>query len=143
MPKMNKLTFVFLILINTCITYGQNQVSTPVGNWKKVSHLATYEGKTFDSHVALLSQRPCAAKIIYRITPDGNYRLDASESACDEKYVNIQQRLYSKNIWKVNGTNIFIGGKEGIGNTYALTFSGNKMIWKSEYGDVITYQKLP
>ena len=115
---------------------------SPVGNWKMISHLATYDGKTFDSHAALLTQRPCAAKIIYRITADGNYRLDASASGCDEKYVNIQQRLYSKNVWKLNADKIFIGGKEGIGNTYTVTFAGNKMIWKSEYGDVITYQKL-
>lgn len=119
-----------------------SMAQSPVGNWKMVSHLATYDGKTFDSHVALLTQRPCAAKIVYRITADGNYRLDASSSGCDEKYVNIQQRLYSKNVWKLDGDKIFIGGKEGIGNNYSVTFSGNKMIWKSEYGDVITYQKL-
>lgn len=116
---------------------------SPVGNWKKVSHIGSYEGKTFDSHTALLTQRPCAAKIIYRITADGNYRLDASGSGCDESYINIQQKLYSKTTWKLNGDKLFVGGKEGIGHTYTVSFPGNKMIWKSEHGDVITYQKLP
>lgn len=135
---MKNLTFIFLIASGAFTTYGQS----PVGNWKMLSHMATYEGKAFDSHAALLSQRPCASKIVYRITSDGNYRLDASASGCDASYVSIQQRLYSKNVWKIDGSKIFIGGKEGIGHTYTLTFSGNKMIWKSEYGEVITYQKL-
>lgn len=135
---MNNLSFLLLILSCSNSTYGQS----PVGNWKMVSHMATHDGKTFDAHAALLSQRPCASKIVYRITPDGNYRLDASDSGCDEQYTAIQQRLYSKTLWKLDGTKLFIGGKEGIGNTYTVTFSGNKMIWKSEYGDVITYRKL-
>lgn len=135
---MNNLSFLLLILSCSNSTYGQS----PVGNWKMVSHMATYDGKTFDAHAALLSQRPCASKIVYRITTDGNYRLDASDSGCDEQYTAIQERLYSKTLWKLDGTKLFIGGKEGIGNTYTVTFSGNKMIWKSEYGDVITYQKL-
>ena len=135
---MKTLILILLAFFPVSKSFAQS----PVGNWKKVSHMATYEGKTFDSHAALLSQRPCAAKIIYKLTEDGNYRLDASSSGCDESYTNIQQKLYSKTKWKLDGNKIFIGGKEGIGNTYAITFSGNKMIWKSEYGDVITYQKL-
>lgn len=135
---MKTMKFAIPLLFITLTGLAQS----PVGSWKMVSHMATYDGKTFDSHAALLTQRPCAAKIVYRITVDGNYRLDASSSGCDEKYVNIQQRLYAKNIWKIDGDKLFVGGKEGIGNTYSVTYAGNKMIWKSEYGDVITYQKL-
>ncbi|MCE7042034.1 lipocalin family protein [Dyadobacter sp. CY312] len=131
-----------ILALLTSFTISISSAQSPVGNWKLISHLATFEGKTFDSHTALLTQRPCAARIVYRITDDGNYRLDASASACDESYVNIQQRLYSKTKWKLDGNKLFIGGKEGIGHTYSITFSGNKMVWKSEYGDVITYQKI-
>lgn len=131
-----------ILALLTSFTISTSFSQSPVGNWKLISHLATFEGKTFDSHAALLTQRPCAARIVYRITDDGNYRLDASASGCDESYVNIQQRLYSKTKWKLDGNKLFIGGKEGIGHTYSITFSGNKMVWKSEYGDVITYQKI-
>ena len=124
--------------INYCNAQG------PVGKWKMISHVSTYEGQTFDSHAALLTQRPCAAKIEYEINADATYRLNASESGCDEKYVNIQQRLYSKTKWKVEGKQIMISATNfTVGQTYTLSFSGNKMIWVGTDGQgTITYQRL-
>lgn len=134
---MKKLMFL-LMLSCTSTLYAQS----PVGNWKIVSHLGTFEGKTFDSHVALLTHRPCAAKIVYRITEDGNYRLDASASGCDEAYKNIQQRLWAKTKWKLNGNKISTSATNfAVSNDYTVSFSGNRMTWKNEY-DVIIYQRL-
>lgn len=65
---MKNLTFLFLIASGAISAHGQ----PPVGNWKMLSHMATYDGKTFDSHAALLSQPPCVSKIVYRITSDDN-----------------------------------------------------------------------
>ena len=129
---------VSMLVVNTC--YAQSLV----GKWKMISHVSTYEGQTFDSHKALLSQRPCASKIVYEVNEDATYRLNASESGCDEKYKNIQQKLYSKTKWRVEGGKITISATNfAVGQTYTLSFSGNKMIWVGTDGQgIITYQKL-
>lgn len=133
---------LFSLLIFISIGYSAEAQSL-VGNWKKISHMITYDGQTFDSYAALLSQRPCAAKIVYRITSDGNYRLDASASDCDESYKNIQQRLYAKNKWRLEGNKLSLSASNfAVSQDYTISFSGDKMIWK-QGADVITYQKLP
>jgi hypothetical protein len=106
-------------------------LSTDVlGSWKMVSHTVTMNGNTFDSHAALLQQRPCAAKIRYNINPDGTYRLDASASDCDEKYKAIQEKLYAKTQWKIEGNKIATSATNfAVGETYAITVSGNRMTW--------------
>ena len=131
---------IFFLALSFSSTYAQS----PVGKWKMVSHVSTYEGQTFDSHTALLSQRPCASKIVYEVNEDATYRLNASESGCDESYKNIQQRLYSKTKWRVEGGKITISATNfAVGQTYVLSFSGNKMIWVGTEGQgTITYQKL-
>jgi Lipocalin-like domain len=137
---MKNLIFIIIALctINFC------NAQSPVGKWKMISHVSTYAGETFDSHAALLTQRPCAAKIVYEVNADATYRLNASQSGCDEKYVNIQQRLYSKTKWKVEGNKITTSATDfAVGQTYTLSFSGNKMIWVGTEGQgTITYQKL-
>lgn len=118
---------------------------SPVGKWKKISHISSYEGQTFDSHKALLTQRPCAAKFVYEINADATFRLNASNSGCDEKFINIQEKLYSETKWKVEGNKITIStlSNFAVGQTYIISFSGNKMIWKGTDGQgTITYQKL-
>jgi hypothetical protein len=126
-----------MLIVNIC------NAQSPVGKWKMISHVSTYEGQTFDSHAALLSQRPCASKIVYEVNSDGTYRLNAAESGCDERYINIQQRLYSKTKWKVEGGKITTSATSfAVGQTYALSFSGNKMIWVGMEGQgTITYQR--
>jgi Lipocalin-like domain len=133
-----------ICIIITLCTINFCNAQSPVGKWKMISHVSSYEGQTFDSHAALLSQRPCASKIVYEVNADATYRLNASESGCDEKYVNIQQRLYSKTKWKVEGRQITISATNfAVGQTYTLSFSGNKMIWVGTEGQgTITYQKL-
>jgi Lipocalin-like domain len=135
-------TLIYFITTFFAISFCNAQ--SPVGKWKKISHVSTYEGQTFDSHAALLTQRPCAAKIVYEVNTDATYRLNASESGCDEKYVSIQQRLYSKTKWKVEGNKITTSATNfAVGQTYTLSFSGNKMIWVGTEGQgTITYQKL-
>jgi hypothetical protein len=134
---------IFIIVI-TFFAVSLCNAQNPVGKWKMVSHISTYEGQTFDSHSALLTQRPCASKIVYEVNADATYRLNASESGCDEKYTNIQQRLYSKTKWKVEGNKITISATNfAVGQTYILSFTGNKMVWVGTEGQgTITYQKL-
>ena len=75
------------ILLIIALFVGSNIFAqSPIGKWKKLSHVSTYAGQTFDSHKALLTQRPCAAKIVYEFNADATYRLNASNSGCDEKY---------------------------------------------------------
>lgn len=133
--------FVFFFLFLSICSYTQN----PVGKWKIVSHVSEFQGEKFDSHKALLSQRPCAAKIMYVIDTDGTFRLDASQSQCDEKYTKIQEKLYSESVWTVSGKFITIGNKKApsVGQKYTFTVTGNKMVWTGTEGQgTITYQKL-
>ena len=120
--------------------YAQN----PIGKWKMVSQISEYDGEKFDSHKTLISTRPCAAKIIYEINADKTFRLNALKSGCDDKFKNIQEKLYSESVWTLNGNKITIGHKKPtVGQTYLISFSGNKMIWKGTDGQgTITYQKL-
>lgn len=133
---------IFLLLTITLSSFVATAQS-PVGKWKKISHVSTYEGQTFDSHEALLKLRPCAANIVWEINADGTFRQNLANSGCDEKYKNIQAKMYSKSQWKLNGNKLFIGGKEGLGNTYTISFSGNKMIMTGTEGQgIITYTKI-
>lgn len=132
-----------IMIITITLFIGLNcYAQSPVGSWKKISVVSSYEGTTFDSHKTLLTKRPCAAKIVYKINSDGTYRLDASGSGCDESYKKIQEKLWSETKWKLDGNKINIYATDpSLGNIYTVTFSGNKMIWKNEY-DTITFQKL-
>ncbi|HNN27412.1 MAG TPA: hypothetical protein PKK18_13310, partial [Chitinophagales bacterium] len=111
----------------------------------KITHVSTFNGQTFDSHKALLIQRPCAAKFVYEINADATFRLNASQSGCDDKYTKVQEKLYSETKWKVQGNKITISSLKdfAVGQSYFISFSGNKMIWKGTDGQgTITYQKL-
>lgn len=133
-------TFFLLVSIFFVTTVN---AQSPVGKWKKVSHVSSYEGKTFDSHKALLTQRPCAAKIVWEINADGTFRQNLDASGCDDSYKKIQTKMYSKSLWKLSGNKLFIGGKEGVGQNYTISFSGNKLIMTGTEGQgVITYQRL-
>ncbi len=124
-----------------CVSAANAQ--SAVGKWKKISHVSSYAGQTFDSHKALLQQRPCAAKVIWEMNADGTFRQNLSSSGCDESYKKVQTKMYSKTIWKLNGNKLFVGGKEGIGQNYTVSFSGNKMTWVGTEGQgTITYQRL-
>ncbi len=138
---MKKIIFLLTAIIASQVAIAQN----PVGKWKKLSHVSAYDGQTFDSHKALLTQRPCAAKIVWEINADKTFRLNASASGCDEKYRNIQEKLYSKTNWKVHGNKITISSQKdfAVGQTYTITISGNKMTWVGTEGQgTIIYQKL-
>jgi hypothetical protein len=136
-----KTIIIFLLVF---FIWSSCDAQSPVGRWKKISHISSYEGQTFDSYKALLTQRPCAAKIVYEINVDETYRLNASASGCDEKYKKIQEKLYSESKWKVEGNKITISSNDFIvGQSYIITYSSNKMIWKGTDGQgTITYQKL-
>ncbi len=138
---MYKFIFFFVFLFISIYSYTQN----PVGKWKVISHISEFQGEKFDSHQALLSQRPCAAKIMYVIDTDGTFRLNASQSQCDEKYTKIQEKLYSESVWTVSGKFITIGNKKApsVGQKYTFTVTGNKMVWTGTEGQgTITYQKI-
>lgn len=137
---MKAIIMSIILLGNFSFVKAQN----PVGKWKMVSHISEYEGQKMDSHAALLTQRPCAAKIVYEVNADGTYRLNAAESGCDKKYRNIQEKLYSKTKWKLEGNKIMTSASNfAVGQTYTVTFSGNQMVWTGTEGQgVITYQRL-
>jgi hypothetical protein len=107
-----------------------------VGSWKLVSEIDTMNGRTFDSQAALLQQRPCAAKIRYKVNADGTYRVDASASDCDESYKAVQEKLYAQSKWKVEGNKITTSATNfAIGHTYTVSVSGNRMTWIGTDGE--------
>lgn len=137
--KTTTLTIVFLVSVLSALA------QSPAGKWKVISHIVVFDGKKMDMHAALLSQRPCASKIVYEINADATYRLNATASGCDEKYKNIQQKLYSKTRWRVVGNKITISTLKdfAVGQTYTISISGNKMTWVGTDGQgTIVYQKL-
>ncbi|WP_414664793.1 lipocalin-like domain-containing protein [Horticoccus sp. 23ND18S-11] len=113
---------------------------SPVGKWKRVSYLADIEGKKVDMHAALLKQRPCAAKIVYEFAENGKASLDAA--ACEEGYRKMQEKLWSKTKWKVEGSRLTTSSTDfALGTSYTVTYSGRQMTWKSDDG-VIVYERL-
>ncbi len=138
---MKKATYTLFLLFLTTTMFAQS----PVGKWKIVSYVSEFNGQKFDSHKALLQQRPCAAKIVYEINSNGTYRLNAANSGCDERYIKIQEKLHSEEVWTVKGNKITIGHKKAIsvGHTYTFSIKGDIMIWTGTDGEgVITYKKL-
>ena len=138
---MNRSLFLFYFLSISCCLVAQS----PLGKWKVVSEINEWQGEKFDSHKALITQRPCAASINYVIHSDGTYRLDASKSGCDEKYIKLQEKLYSESVWTVSGDLITIGHKKApsVGQKYKFSINGNRMVWKGTEGQgTITYQKI-
>lgn len=137
---MKKTLLSLLFLTAAIVVHAQS----PVGKWKILSHTVEFNGEKMDTHAALLSQRPCADKIIYEINADATFRLNASASGCDEKYKSTQEKLYAKTQWKVEGGKITTSATNfAVGQTYTISFSGNKMTWVGTDGQgTIVYQKL-
>ncbi len=128
-----------------CLLIVFVQAQSPIGKWKITSHISEFQGHVFDSHKALLIQRPCASAIVYEINSDNTYRLNAKASSCDENFKKIQEKLYSKTNWKVVGNKITISSIKNfvVGQTYTFTIKGNTMTWIGTDGQgTITYQKL-
>lgn len=134
---------VFLFLLTFSMVF-LSQAQSPVGKWKIISHTIVFDGQKMDMHAALLSQRPCAAKIVYEINANGVYRLNAASSGCDESYRKIQEKLYSKTKWKLEGNKLSVSATNfAVSQSYTVVFSGNRMTWTGTDGQgVIVYQKL-
>jgi hypothetical protein len=137
---MIKLLYCLVLLISAFAVNAQS----PVGKWKVLTHTVEMEGSKIDMHAALLQRRPCAAKVVYEINADASYRLNASASGCDESYVSMQEKLYSKTQWRLTGNQIMISATNfEIGQTYSVSFSGDKMTWIGTEGQgTIVYQRL-
>jgi Lipocalin-like domain len=131
-----------LLLIICLLFSATTSAQSPVGRWKKVSHISSFQGETFDSHAALLQQRPCAAKIVYEVNADATFRLKAAASGCDERYIKIQEKLYSETKWRVEGNKITISSTNfAAGQTYVFTISGKNMTWTGTEGQgTIVYE---
>lgn len=138
---MKKIMIATLLTLLTTLIYSQN----PTGKWKIISHISEYEGQKFDSHKALLSTKPCVAKIVIELNADATYRLNASNSRCDDRYKKIQEKLYSKTNWQVKNGIITISTLKdfSVGQSYKISITGNKMTWVGTDGQgTIVYQKL-
>ena len=122
---------------------AQELANSVVGSWKLLSHTVSVAGTTFDSHAALLQQRPCASKIRYVLGADATYRLDASASDCDEKYRSMQQKLYAKTKWKLEGNKLTTSSTNfAAGQTYTVSVSGNRMTWNGTEGQgVLVFER--
>ena len=114
-----------------------------IGRWKLVSHMVSAGGQSFDSHAALLQQRPCAAAIVYEVNADKSFRLNASASSCDEKYKKAQERLYAETKWRLEGNRITTSSTNfAVGQTYTVEVAGNRMTWVGTEGQgTMVFQK--
>jgi hypothetical protein len=129
-PKWTLLALLATCVVASPAALAADLATEVIGSWKKLSHTSSFDGSTFDSHAALLQHRPCAAKIRYNINADASYRLDASASDCDEKYKAIQQKLYAKTKWRVEGNKLTTSATDfSVGQSYTVTVSGNRMTW--------------
>ncbi len=134
-----KKIILFLLIINAA---GSCAAQSPVGKWKRLSYISVYDGVKFDSHAALLKQRPCAANIVYEINADGTWGLNAANSGCDARYIKMQQNLYSKTQWKLEGNQIMVSATNfAVGQTHTISFAGNKMTFVNK-DETIVYQRL-
>ncbi len=135
MKKLIQL-ILMVLLVNTVAA------QSPVGKWKRLSYTSVYDGVKMDSHAALLKVRPCAANIIYEINADGTWRLNAANSGCDKKYIDIQQKLYSKTKWKLEGNQFTVSATNfALGQTHTISFAGNRITFVNQY-ETIVYQRL-
>jgi hypothetical protein len=114
-----------------------------VGSWQLVSHVATFQGHTIDSQAALRQIRPCVADIVYVLTTDQSFRLDASASNCDAQYKSMQEKLYAKTKWKLEGNRLTTSSTNfAAGQTYTVTVSGKRMTWVGTDGQgTLVYQR--
>lgn len=133
-----------LILLLTLALVTAARAQNPAGKWKVVSHIVTYDGQKMDMQAALLKQRPCAANVVWEINTDGTYRLNAALSGCDDSYKRIQEKLWSKTKWKLEGNKFTTSATNfAVGQSYTVIFKGNKMIMTGTEGQgIITYQRL-
>lgn len=135
---MKKATLFLLLTLAMTTAFAQS----PVGKWKRLSYTIVFEGKKMDTHAALLTQRPCAANIVYEINADGTWRLNAANSGCDEKYIKMQQKLYSKTKWKLEGNQLMVSATNFVvGQTHTVSFAGNKMTCSNK-DETIVYQRI-
>ena len=69
--------------------------------------------------------------------------MNASASSCDERYKKVQQGLYAKAMWKLDGTQITTSSTNfAVGQTYTVTVKGNRMTWIGTDGQgTLVYQK--
>jgi hypothetical protein len=135
---MKKIAQLILLIVLAQAAFAQS----PVGKWKRLSYITVYDGVKFDSHAALLKQRPCADKIVYEINADGTWRLNAANSGCDEKYRKIQEKLYSQTKWKLVGNQFTVSATNfALGQTHTISFAGSKMTFVNK-DETIVYQRL-
>jgi hypothetical protein len=134
---------LLILLSFTASVFGVHAQS-PIGNWKVVSHTVEFDGQKMDTHAALLEQKPCAAKVVYQINEDATFRLKATDSGCDERYIQIQEKLYSKTKWKMeSGVLMTSATNFEVGQSYKVSFSGDTMTWVGTDGQgTIVYKKI-
>lgn len=129
-----------LALTIACFATAAIYAQSPVGKWKKISATTIYNGQKMEMHDALLKVRPCAANTVYEFTADGKSTLTVN--GCDESYKKIQERMWAKTRWKIEGDKITTSVTDfALGNTYTISFSGNTMTWTDENGTTV-YKKL-
>lgn len=139
---MKNILTISTIIFSSIICFSQNNI---IGKWKKISEINLYKGISFDSHKALLIQRPCISKIVYEINSDGTFRLNAKNSDCDLSYIKVQEKLHSEEVWTYKGNKITIGHKKApsVGHTYIVSVKENTMVWKGTEGQgTITFKKI-
>ncbi len=114
-----------------------------IGQWKRTSYTSVFQGQQMDSHAALVQARPCVANIYYEVNADKTFRLNTSTSGCDEKYIKAQERLHSKEKWKLDGNTIMISSTNfAVGQSYTVTVKGNQMTWIGTEGQgTVVYQR--
>lgn len=130
---------ILIITITLFIALNCNAQS-PIGKWKCIATYSSFDNKKTNMEAALHQSLPCTKNTIEDFQANG--KIVKTYSGCDAKYVETQNKLFKDQKWKVEGNKITIYSIDiSLGNTYTISFSGNKMTWTNA-DETITYQKL-
>lgn len=142
-PRFDIHRLAAALLCASAATASAQPNAPVVGQWKRIAHVSTYEGQTMDTHAAVLTLHPCAAKILHEVNADGSFRLNARDAGCDPKYAQAQERLYAKTRWKLEGNTFTTSATNfAVGQRYTVVVSGNRMTWTGLDGQgTITFVK--
>ena len=133
---MKKYILILILCSFISITFAQN----PIGKWKYIAHYSSFDKKKTNMQEALFQTRPCTKNTVIDFLQDG--KIVKAYSGCETKYVEMQQKLYKNQKWKIEGNSIKISVTNfSIYTTYTISFIGNKMTFEN-VDEKIVYQKL-
>ncbi|HUM52768.1 MAG TPA: lipocalin family protein [Chitinophagales bacterium] len=129
-----------IFIIFSLLFYSNAFTQNIIGKWKCIATYSSFDNKKTNMISGLHQSRPCTKNTVFDFKADG--KIVRIYSGCDTKYVEMQNKLWKKQQWKVEGSNLKTSVTDfSIFNEYIISFSSNKMTWTNN-DETIIYQKL-